>query len=120
MLVVTESELGRGYSADDLHRLQLDRLKAKLREIHPELHVRAVEIIAAKIRANDAEQELREEIVAKLGGESTNEAMTLFTRDAAAIVAGERAKKRLSGNAADLPQSAPRQDSKQTRAAAGR
>lgn len=120
MLVVSESELGKGYNADDLHRLQLQQLKSKIAEIHPELHVRGVEVLAARIRAADAEQELREEIALKLGGEATREAMALFARDAEAIVSGERAKKRLAGNAASLPQPSPRQDSKQLRAAAAR
>lgn len=104
MLVVSESEVGKGYSADDLHRRQIDQLRAKLSEIHPELHVRGVEVLCAQIRANDAVLELRDEIAAKLGGEANREAHTLFMRDAEAIVSGERAKKRLRGNAADLPQ----------------
>jgi|1185.fasta_scaffold00702_6 hypothetical protein len=104
MLVVTESEVGKGYNADDLHRRQLEQLKRTLGEIHPTLHVRGVEIVAAQIRANDAMGELREEVVAKLGAEAQREAIALFSKDAEAIVSGERAKKRLAGNAADLPQ----------------
>lgn len=104
MLVVSENEVGKGYSADDLHRRQLEQLRVKLTEIHPELHVRGVEVLCAQIRANDAVLELRDEITAKLGGEANREANALFMRDAEAIVSGERAKKRLRGNAADLPQ----------------
>lgn len=104
MLVVSENEVGKGYSADDLHRRQLEQLKARLSEVHPTLHVRGVELLCAQIRANDAALDLREEITAKLGGEATRESMALFARDAEAIVAGERAKRRLRGNAADLPQ----------------
>jgi hypothetical protein len=108
-LVVSESEVGRGYSADDLHRRQLEQLKERLSQVHPTLHVRGVELLCAKLRAEDAVNELREEIVSKLGGEATRESLVLFERDAKAIVEGERARKRVSGNAADLPQaSAPK------------
>lgn len=103
MLVVSEAEVGKGYNADDLHRRQLEQLKERLSAIHPEFHVRGVEALCAKIRAEDAVLALKEEIAAKLGAEATREAVALFTKDAEAIVAGERAKKRLAGNAAQLP-----------------
>lgn len=104
MLVVSESEVGKGYNADDLHRRQLEQLKERLSSVHPTLHVQGVELVAALIRAEDAVAELREEITSKLGGEATRESMALFRRDAEAIVSGERTRKRLSGNAANLPQ----------------
>lgn len=110
MLVVSESEVGKGYNADDLHRRQLEQLKERLSNVHPELHVRGVELLSAKIRAEDAIRVLQDEIATKLGGEATREAMALFAKDAEAIVSGERARARVSGNArmagnaADLPQ----------------
>lgn len=110
MLVVSEAEVGKGYNADDLHRRQLEQLKVQLSNVHPTLHVRGVEILCAKIRAEDALRDLQAEVAGTLGGEATREALALFAKDAEAIVAGERAKARVSGNArmagnaADLPQ----------------
>lgn len=101
---------GKGFSADDLHAAQLAALKKRLDEEHPKLHAEAVQVVAAEIRARDAVTALKADVVTKVGAENARESMILITRDAEAIVAAERARGRLSGNApmagnaASLPQ----------------
>lgn len=80
--LVPDDQIGRSYGSNDVHQLGLDRLRANLEAMHPELKARGVEI-CARLQLAQLELETLQLDLRRTCGEYASDAMAMLKREAA-------------------------------------